>query len=177
MNTTSPQVFTEIGLIVISSLAIVGAVVLLFTGKIDYAGCAGLLGGVFALWGANTLYKAPSPSQQAQLGVQQDTLQQIASQALAMLPVFANLLHSHTAPPQPAQAPNALTPTGTPPVQSVPTAANPGTTGTPIQSALSPTGTITTMTISQPVQQPAQAPRDIWSESGLMQAIKMPPQQ
>src|SRR6266566_420050 len=142
MNTTSPN-RTEMGLIIISSLAIIGAVILLVLGKIDYAGCAGLMGAALALWGANTLYKAPSPTQQAQLGAQQETLQQIASQALAVLPTFAGLLHSHTVPQETAQAPNALTPTATPPVQSVPAVANPVATGT-----------ATTTTFSQPVQQP-----------------------
>src|SRR5438128_1160254 len=100
MNTTSPNL-TEIGLIVISSLAIVGAVVLRILGYIDNALLLEVIGVVGALWGFNGALKAPSPSQQAQQQAQQqtqqETLQQIASQSLAVLPVFADLLHSHTA--------------------------------------------------------------------------------
>jgi len=172
-NTSSNPSVQEIGLIIISSLAIVGAVVLFFTGKIDYAGCAGLLGGVFALWGANTLYKAPSPSQQA-------TFQQLLSDVLQTLPTFVGAMHTHLpepvmqAPVAPPQAQQTAAPTQSSVVPGVTLTPTPPNSSAIVAESIPPTGTFTT--VQQVPAQVAQT-RDAWSNSALMQAIGKPPQQ
>ncbi len=114
---------TEIGLIAVSVAIVVGAVVLLALGKIDYAEWAGAIGVVVALWGANSLYKAPSPTQQAQIGAQQSQvlyqqqqLQQLVSYALGMLPGLVQSLSQTQAPVAPPQGQGTAQPA--PPVAS-----------------------------------------------------------
>src|SRR5260221_13301018 len=97
-NTNNP--IPEIALIIISVTLIIAATVLFILGKIDYTGCIAILGMALALWGANSLYKAPSPSQQAQIGAQQQSLQNVISQLMNELPVVIPG-HSHPAPTPP----------------------------------------------------------------------------
>lgn len=113
-NTNNP--ITEAALIIISVALIAAATVLFILGKIDYTGCIAILGMVLALWGANSLYKAPSPSQQAQIGAQQQSLQNVISQLMNVLPVLFQV-HSHPVPPAPVQQPAPIAP---PPVASQP---------------------------------------------------------
>ncbi len=91
---------TEAALIIISVTLIIDATVLFILGKIDYTGCIAILGMALALWGANSLYKAPSPSQQAQIGAQQQSLQNVISQLMNVLPVLFQV-HSHPVPTTP----------------------------------------------------------------------------
>src|SRR5260221_13565054 len=79
---------TEAALIIISVTLIIDATVLFILGKIDYTGCIAILGMALALWGSNSLYKAPYPSQQAQIGAQQQSLQNVISHLMNVLPVL-----------------------------------------------------------------------------------------
>lgn len=74
MNTT-PTRFTEIGMIVLAALLIIGGVFLIFTGKITFVEFSPFLVAVLGLFGINVAYKAPSPAQAQQL----NTLQEQAS--------------------------------------------------------------------------------------------------
>jgi hypothetical protein len=118
MQPNNNNLVAEIGLIAISVTIIIGAIVLLILGNINYVELAGMLGVVLALWGANSLYKAPSPSQQVQIGTQQSqlnaqqaNLQQLFSYALSMLP---QLVQSLQAQPVPAQVLQTAQPTPMP---------------------------------------------------------------
>ena len=130
-NTNVPNPITEAALIIISVALIAAATALFILGKIDYTGCIAILGMVLALWGANSLYKAPSPSQQTQINAQQQSVQDMLSQLMNVLPVLFQV-HSHPVPvatpaqPAPVQQPAPLAPpppapVATPqPVQQVP---------------------------------------------------------
>jgi hypothetical protein len=98
MNNTNP--LTEIALIVISVALIAAATALFILGKIDYTGCVTILGMALALWGANSLYKAPSPTQQSQINTQQQSLQGVISQLMNVLPALFQV-HSHPVPTAP----------------------------------------------------------------------------
>lgn len=115
-NSNNP--ITEAALIIISVALIAAATVLFILGKIDYTGCIAILGMVLALWGANSLYKAPSPTQQNQIDAQQQGLQQVISQLMNVLPALFQV-HSHPVPlaPAPVQQPVPIAP---PPAPVVP---------------------------------------------------------
>ncbi len=100
MSSNNSNPIAEIALIIISVALIVAATVLFILGKIDYTGCIAILGMALALWGANSLYKAPSSSQQAQIGAQQQSLQNVISQLMNVLPVLFQV-HSHPVPTTP----------------------------------------------------------------------------
>src|SRR5260221_9186191 len=97
-NTNNP--ITEAALIIIS-VAIIAAMTILFVlGKIDYVEAIPFLTVVAGLWGVSTALKAPSPSQQAQIGAQQQSLQDVISQLMNVLPVLFQV-HSHPVPTTP----------------------------------------------------------------------------
>jgi hypothetical protein len=77
---------TEIALLVISVALVAAATVLLVAHIIDFSESIWLFGLVAGLFGVNGALKAPSPSQQAQLNVQQQNVQQLFAQALSVLP-------------------------------------------------------------------------------------------
>ena len=83
---------TEIFLGVIAALFVVGAVVLLYFGKIDATFATLMFGAAAALFGGNLALKAPSPSQQA-------TIAQLLSDVTATIPVIFQ--HTHPAPSAP----------------------------------------------------------------------------
>lgn len=148
-NSNNP--ITEAALIIISVALIAAATVLFILGKIDYTGCIAILGMTLALWGANSLYKAPSPSQQVQIGAQQQSLQDVISQLMNVLPALFQV-HSHPVP---------TTPT---PVTVVPPA--------PIAPPPAPV-------VPQPIQQqpfPAQALAGPSAGVNLPAALAYPPQ-
>lgn len=120
-NNSNP--IMEIALIIISVALIAAATALFILGKIDYTGCIAILGMVLALWGANSLYKAPSPSQQTQINAQQQDLQGVVSQLMNVLPVLFQV-HSHpvpvATPAQPAPVQQPVPVAASQPVQQVP---------------------------------------------------------
>jgi hypothetical protein len=105
-NTNSPM--AEINLLILSVAIIAAMTVLFVLGKIDYVEAIPFLTVVAGLYGVNTALKAPSPTQQAQLNVQQQGLQQVISQVMNVLPALFQA-HSHPVPTtptvQPAPAP------------------------------------------------------------------------
>jgi hypothetical protein len=125
--------FTEAAMFVIAGLIVIAGTVLLYLGTIDFSQDMLFVGAALSILGVNGALKVPSPSQQAQI-----------SQVLNMLPVFANLLHSHVVP-QPVASPPAPAPQQAAPVQPKP--------------------------VVPPVQP---APSDPFSDSGLMQAVNPP---
>ncbi len=66
-------------------LAIIGAA-LLYIGKIDLNGALAIWGIAAGVFGLNLAFKAPSPGQQAQIGQQQQSLQQVISQFVGIIP-------------------------------------------------------------------------------------------
>jgi len=97
---------TEIILGVVAGLLVIGSVLLLYAGKIDFSGALAAWGIAAGVVGVNLALKAPSPSQQVQLNAQQQNLQQLVSYALGMLPGLVQSLSQQTPPvasPQPAQ--------------------------------------------------------------------------
>ena len=72
----------ELGVIVVSVALIAAATVLLILGKIDFTGATVLYGLVAGIYGVRGAFQAPSPQQQ-------ETLQQLLGQVLAMLPQAA----------------------------------------------------------------------------------------
>src|SRR5437016_617600 len=96
-NTTNPII--EVALAVVAVLLIIGDIVLLYLSKIDIGFASSILIAAFSLLGINLAYKAPSPTQVAQQNAQQQNVTNVAQQALAVLPMFANLLHSHASAP------------------------------------------------------------------------------
>src|SRR5258708_33936985 len=121
MSSNNSNPIAEIALIIISVALIAAATVLFILGKIDYTGCIAILGMVLALWGANSLYKAPSPTQQTQINAQQQSLQNVISQMMNILPVLFQV-HSHPAPmaPAPVQQPVPMAPLPAPVAVSQP---------------------------------------------------------
>ncbi len=85
-NTNNP--ITEAALIIISVALIAAMTILFVLGKIDYVEAIPFLTVVAGLWGVSTALKAPSPSQQAQIGAQQQSLQDVISQLMNVLPVL-----------------------------------------------------------------------------------------
>jgi len=176
-------------------LLVIAGAVLLYLGTIDFTGAMAIWVVAGSATGINLAYKAPSPTQQAetraqqaQIGAHADALQQIASQALQMLPAFANLLHSHApanvappaqvpagypgnvsvsppvASPQPTQTPNALAPTVAPVVPNTPLYVNPNATGTTTTTAFTqrdqptPTVALTQPGVHIPIAEQIQVP-------------------
>ncbi len=117
---------TEIILGVVAGLLVIGSVLLLYAGKIDFSGALAAWGIAAGVVGVNLALKAPSPSQQVQLNAQQQNLQQLVSYALGMLPGLVQSLSQQqapVAPPQPAVMPSVVPPgansvPGTPPAQT-----------------------------------------------------------
>lgn len=69
----------ELGVIIVSVALIAAATTLLILGKIDFTGATVLYGLVAGIYGVRGAFQAPSPAQQ-------ETLQQLLAQVLAMLP-------------------------------------------------------------------------------------------
>lgn len=90
---------TEIGMIVLAGLLIVGGVLLVFFGKISFTDLSPFLVAVLGLFGINVAWKAPSPAQLS-----------------APAPAQPVVIHNYPAPPSapaPAEAPvvdNPVTP-------------------------------------------------------------------
>ena len=80
MQTNNP--LAEIGIVIISVALIAAATTLLILGKIDFTGATVLYGLVAGIYGVRGAFQAPSPAQQ-------ETLQQLLAQVLAMLPQAA----------------------------------------------------------------------------------------
>lgn len=127
-NTNVPNPITEAALIIISVALIAAMTTLLMLGKIDYVEAIPFLTVVAGLWGVNTALKAPSPSQQTQINAQQQSVQDMLSQLMNVLPVLFQV-HSHPIPvatpaqPTPVQQPAPLAPpppVAPQPVQQVP---------------------------------------------------------
>jgi hypothetical protein len=98
----------EVAMFVTASLLVIAGSVLLYLGTIDFSQDMLFVGAALSVLGVNGALKMPSPAQQEQI-----------SQVLSMLPVFANLLHSHVVPtPQPAPAP--AKPVAQPTMQNAP---------------------------------------------------------
>ncbi len=126
-NTNNP--ITEAALIIISVALIAAMTILFVLGKIDYVEAIPFLTVVAGLWGVSTALKAPSPSQQAQIGAQQQSLQEVISQLMNVLPVLFQV-HSHPVPttptpvtivqPAPAPLPPPIAQQVVPPVYTPP---------------------------------------------------------
>jgi len=65
MNTSNP--LAEIGALVIAGFLIIGGIILLYTGKVNFVEATLMFGSGFTLIGGNLALKAPSPAQQSQL--------------------------------------------------------------------------------------------------------------
>src|SRR6266567_6166840 len=143
MNNTSPNnLATEIILGVVAGLLVIGSVLLLYAGKIDFSGALAAWGIAAGFVGVNLALKAPSPSQQVQLNAQQQNLQQLVSYALGMLPGLVQSLSQQqapVAPPQPAQVSVPLQSSVVPGVTNVPTVPNSSAVSNPAG-----TGTVST---------------------------------
>src|SRR6266704_6354398 len=107
---------TEIILGVVAVLLVIGSVLLLYAGKIDFSGALAAWGIAAGVVGVNLALKAPSPSQQVQLNAQQQNLQQLVSYALGMLPGLVQSLSQTQAPVAPPQGQGTAQPA--PPVAS-----------------------------------------------------------
>ena len=105
MNTTNP--LTEIGLLILAALLVIGGVLLLYAGKIDTAFASSMFIIAAGLLGINGALKSPSPAQQAQL-------QSLTSQVLQTLPAVISATQAQP-PPQVVQ-PAPATETFEPPV-------------------------------------------------------------
>lgn len=121
-------------------LLVLGAIVLLYTGKIDGTFATLMFGAAAALFGGNLALKAPSPAQQQQIAAQHQSLQSMLSQLLQALPalfqqagtpppVVVNNLPAQPAaqplPPVPmpaaaVQPPQSSMPDFTAPIQAIP---------------------------------------------------------
>ncbi len=155
---------TEIILGVVAGLLVIGSVLLLYAGKIDFSGALAAWGIAAGVVGIKLALNAPSPSQQVQLNAQQQNLQQLVSYALGLVQSLSQP-QAPVAPPQPVQTalpnvgvasgqvahvlatPPEVTLTPTPPNSSV--VSNPGGTGT--VSTLTPP---TQAQFKQPIQIP-----------------------
>ena len=106
---------TEIGMIMLAALLVIGGVVLIFFGKITFVEFSPFLIAVLGIFGINVAWKAPSPSQAQQLNNQQ---QQIAHVQEAIAPL-TGMAHIHADPvPMPVQLqPQAPTNTLSPAAQ------------------------------------------------------------
>lgn len=111
---------TEIIMGVLSALLIVAGALLLYFGKIDFAGAGLLLTLAAGMWGVNSALKVPSAEQQTQLSSLQQSLQDLIN-------LFAS--HTHPVPPTPPPSPP------TQPVQPVVTPAPVAAPGTTIPPA------------------------------------------
>ncbi len=104
MQQQPTNLYTEIGIILVSIGLIGGGVLLLVLGKIAFADGALMFTLAIGLYGVNTALKAPSQAQQAQIGA-------ITQQALNVLPQVVQAAASTpvSVPPQaqptPPQAP------------------------------------------------------------------------
>ncbi len=93
------NLFTEVGIILVSIGLIGGGVLLLVLGKIAFADGALMFTLAIGLYGVNTALRAPSATQQAQIGA-------LSSQVLSVLPQVVQAAASTpvpTAPPMPVQ--------------------------------------------------------------------------
>src|SRR5258708_4625788 len=95
MSNNNP--LTEISLLVLSVALLAAMTVLLVFGKITYVEALNFLIILAGLFGVNVAAKAPSPSQQAQISTQQESLQSLVS-----------LIATHTHPLPPTPTPTQL---------------------------------------------------------------------
>src|SRR6266705_4904121 len=98
MQQGNTNLFTEIGIILVSIGLIGGGVLLLVLGKIAFADGALMFTLAIGLYGVNTALKAPSTAQHAQIGA-------LSSQVLSVLPQVVQAAASPPVPgkPQPSQ--------------------------------------------------------------------------
>ena len=82
-NNTTTNTLTEVAALVLAALLIIAGVVLLYTGKIDYANSVFFFISALGLFGFNSAWRAPSPMQQAQIatiaGQQSEVISQLAA--------------------------------------------------------------------------------------------------
>ena len=116
------NLFTEVGIILVSIGLIGGGVLLLVLGKIAFADGALMFTLAIGLYGVNTALRAPSATQQAQIGA-------ITQQALNVLPQVVQAAASTPVPAVPPQAQPM-------PVQQPPQQAPPVYQGAPSVSSL-----------------------------------------
>jgi hypothetical protein len=90
MSTTNNNLLTEISALVIAALLIIAGVVLLYVGKIDYANSVFFFLSALGIFGFNSAWKAPSPTQQAQIAAiasqQSNTISQMVAQQAVTAP-------------------------------------------------------------------------------------------
>ncbi len=91
------NLFTEVGIILVSIGLIGGGVLLLVLGKIAFADGALMFTLAIGLYGVNTALRAPSATQQAQIGA-------LSSQVLSVLPQVVQAAASTPTPTVPPQA-------------------------------------------------------------------------
>ncbi len=109
---------TEISMLILAILLIVAGSLLLYVGKIGYDAAVFFFVSALGLFGLNSAFKAPSPSQQSQLSAQQQQLANVQELALHVANTQQSLLsqaHTHA---EPVQAPvDTTTVVQPPPVQ------------------------------------------------------------
>ncbi len=106
------NILTEISALVLAALLVIGGVVLLYTGKIDYANSVFFFISALGLFGFNSAWKAPSPTQQSQIAAiasqQSNVISQMVSQQATPAPMAADPKPGQmftTQVPQPSYAP------------------------------------------------------------------------
>ncbi len=167
MQPSQNNLVTEIILGVVAGLLVIGSVLLLYAGKIDFSGALAAWGIAAGVVGVKLALNAPSPTQQAQLNAQQQNLQQLVSYALGMLPGLVQSLSQQqapVAPPQPAQVSVPLQSPVVPGVTNVPTVPN--------SSVVSnPAGPSTVSTLTPPTQTQFKPPIQIPDVSMPMASV------
>ncbi len=110
MQPNTNNLVTEIILGVVAGLIAIAAPLLLYLGKVDFAGAMGIWALAAGLVVGKLALNAPSPSQQAQIGAQQSQvlsqqqqLQQLVSYALGMVSGLVQQPQAPVAPPQAQQ--------------------------------------------------------------------------
>jgi hypothetical protein len=87
MPNNNNNILTEISALVLAALLIIAGVVLLYVGKIDYSNAIFFFISALGLFGFNSAWKAPSPTQQNQIAAiatqQSATISQMVSQQAA----------------------------------------------------------------------------------------------
>jgi hypothetical protein len=110
----SNNILTEVSALVLAALLIIAGVVLLYVGKIDYSNAIFFFISALGLFGFNSAWKAPSPTQQSQIAAiatqQSATISQMVSQQATPAPMAA----------EPAPGTRFTTPVPQPPSSFIP---------------------------------------------------------
>ena len=128
---SNTNLFTEIGIILVSIGLIGGGVLLLVLGKIAFADGALMFTLAIGLYGVNTALKAPSQAQQAQIGA-------ITQQALSVLPQVVQAAAITPAPPQAQPMPVQSQPQAPPVYQQGPSISSLETAPVPVPQFSAP---------------------------------------